>query len=124
MVMSSHLQLNLITEVFSRLCIKTPRKGSRLLKTGDEDLLEFTKHNVSDWCFGLLYPLMFAEVEIPVIVVLTKYDLLVMDHYRACRGMPEGEVEAKKRAEHALSEVTKELKELEVLYAPVSTQKR
>ena len=57
-------------------------------------------------------------------MVLIKYDLLVMDHYRACCGMPDGEVEAKKRAEHALSEVTKELKELGVLYAPVSTQKR
>ena len=29
-------------------------------------------------------PLIFAEVKIPVIVVFTKYDLLVLGHYRAC----------------------------------------
>ena len=72
-------------------------------------------------------PLIFAEVKIPVIVVLTKYDLLVMEHYRDCRHIsspPDRNVEAKKRAERAFSEVTKELKELKVPFAPVSTLKK
>jgi endonuclease V-like protein UPF0215 family len=68
-------------------------------------------------------PLIFAEVKIPVIVVLTKYDLLVMEHYRACNhklSADEKKVEATKRAKHAFSEVTKELK---VPFVPVSTKK-
>ena len=28
--------------------------------------------------------LIFAEVKIPVIVVFTKFDLLIMEHFRAC----------------------------------------
>ena len=44
MVTFSHSQLNLITEVFFyRLCIETPRTGSRLLQTADEELLELAK---------------------------------------------------------------------------------
>ena len=30
-------------------------------------------------------PLIFTGVNIPVIVVFNKYDLLVMEHYRGCR---------------------------------------
>lgn len=41
MVAPSPLQLILITDIFIyRLCIETPRTGSRLLQTGDEDLLK------------------------------------------------------------------------------------
>jgi hypothetical protein len=72
-------------------------------------------------------PLIFAEVKIPVIVVLTKYDLLVMEHYRACShilSLPDRNVEAKKRAERAFREVIKGLKELNVPFAPVSTLKK
>ena len=46
MVTSSHSQLNLTnSEVFflNRLCIETPRRGSRLLQTADEDLLALAK---------------------------------------------------------------------------------
>ena len=67
--------------------------------------------------------LIFAEVKIPVIVVLTKYDLLVMEHYRACGqklSVADKKVEAIKRAKHAFNEVTKEL---EVPFVPVSTRK-
>ena len=67
--------------------------------------------------------LIFAEVEIPVIVVLTKYDLLVMEHYRACGhilSMSDKKVEAAKRAKRAFSEVAKVL---EVPFVPVSTRK-
>ena len=67
--------------------------------------------------------LIFAEVKIPVIAVLTKYDLLVMEHYRACShilSLNDREVEAIKRAKHAFCELTKELK---VPFAPVSIEK-
>jgi hypothetical protein len=72
-------------------------------------------------------PLIFAEVKIPVIVVFTKYDLLVIEHFRSCKhisSLPDRKVEAKKRAERTFSEVTKELKERKVPFAPVSTLKK
>jgi hypothetical protein len=77
---------------------------------------------VSDGHFEFHISLIFAEVKIPVIVVLTKYDLLVMEHYRACSHLPvtEKKAEAAKLAKHAFSEVTRVLK---VPFVPVSTKK-
>jgi hypothetical protein len=69
-------------------------------------------------------PLIFVEVKIPIIVVFTKYDLLIMEHYRACSKMPDGKVEAKRRAEHTLRKVTEKLEELKVPFAPVSTLRK
>jgi len=80
--------------------------GARLLQTADEDLLELAK-----------------ELNIPVIVVFTKYDLLVVEQFRACShisSMPERKVEATNRAASAFDEFTKGLK---VPFAPVSTRK-
>ncbi|CAA7257409.1 unnamed protein product [Cyclocybe aegerita] len=71
------------------LCIETPREGMRLLQTGDEDLLALAE-----------------ELNIPIIVVLTKYDLLVVEHFRDCGSVDE----AKKRAAIAFEKVTTELK--------------
>ena len=68
--------------------------------------------------------LIFTEVKIPVIVVFTKYDLLVMEHYRHCSHISsadEKKKEATKRAELAFSVVAKELKKKEVPFVPVST---
>jgi hypothetical protein len=68
-------------------------------------------------------PLIFAAVKIPVIVVFTKYDLLVMEHFLASSHIssrPDRQLEAKKRAEKAFNEVTKGLK---VPFVPVSTKK-
>jgi hypothetical protein len=67
--------------------------------------------------------LIFVEVKIPVIVVLTKYDLLVVEHFRACRhisDLHDRKLEAAKRADMAFNHFTKELK---VPFAPVSTLK-
>ena len=67
--------------------------------------------------------LIFAAVKIPVIVVLTKYDYLVVEHFRACdQKLPlrERKAEAIFRAERAFKGITKGLK---VPFAPVSTQK-
>jgi GTPase len=55
--------------------------------------------------------LIFVAVKIPVIVVFTKYDLLVVEHFRDSShipSLPHRKVEAKKRAEKALKEVTKD----------------
>jgi endonuclease V-like protein UPF0215 family len=73
-------------------------------------------------------PLIFAEVKIPVIMVFTKYDLLVVKHFRACShisSLPDRKVEAIKRAKHAFSVVTKELEGLKVKvpFVPVTTRK-
>ncbi|KAF8350974.1 hypothetical protein F5887DRAFT_935338 [Amanita rubescens] len=46
-------------------CIETPRKGGRLLQTGDERLLKLAK-----------------ELNIPIIAVFTKYDRLVAQFWR------------------------------------------
>ena len=64
-----------------------------------------------------------AEVKIPVIVVFTKYDYLVVEHFRACNWklpLPERKAEAIDRAERVFKDFTKELK---VPFAPVSTQR-
>ena len=56
-------------------------------------------------------------------MVFTKYDLLVMEHFRVCRhisSLPDRMVEALRRAEGAFNEYTKGLK---VPFAPVSTLK-
>ena len=107
---------------FYRLCIETPRMGSRFLHTWDEDLLELAKQR-EWWAFrSSTSQLIFAEVEIPVIVVFTKYDLLVLEHYHACSHISSPsnrKVEAKERAKLAFSEFTKELK---VPFTPVSTR--
>ena len=71
-------------------------------------------------------PLTFTEVKIPVIVVLTKYDLLVVEHYRHCNRILSADEEEKKkvateRAKQAFSVVAKELEEKEVPFVPVST---
>ena len=67
--------------------------------------------------------LIFAEVKIPVIVVFTKFDLLVVEHFRACNhilSLPDRKSESIDRAEKAFNHITKELK---VPFAPVSTLK-
>ena len=43
MVTSSDSLLDLITNFFYRLCIETPRTGSKLLQTVDQDLLNLAK---------------------------------------------------------------------------------
>jgi hypothetical protein len=74
---------------------------------------------------GLIFhiSLMFAEVNIPVIVVFTKFDLLFVEHFRACNHIlspADRKAEAIDRAKRAFDRFTKEL---EVPFAPVSTLK-
>ena len=67
--------------------------------------------------------LIFAAVKIPVILVFTKYDLLVMEHFLASghiSSRPDRQAEAKKCAEKAFKEATKGLK---VPFVPVSMKK-
>ena len=57
-------------------------------------------------------PLIFTEVKIPVILVLTKYDLLIKEHYHGCRhklSPADKKAEIIKRAKQGFSEVTKQL---------------
>jgi len=65
-----------------RLCIETPRTGSRLLQDGDEKVLDLADHCtiILNSVFFLL-GLTVIEVKIPIIVVLTKYDLLVNQYH-------------------------------------------
>ena len=107
--------------IFYRLFVETPRMGSRLLQTADEELLELAKKREWWHFFDLPHLTDFVEVKIPVIVILTKYDLLVMEHYRSCSrqlSVRDKKVEAPKRAKLAFNEVTKHLK---VPFAPVTT---
>ena len=63
----------------------------------------------------------FIVVKIPVIVVF-KYDLLVTEYFRASSqipSLPDRNVEAKKRAEKAFKEVTKDRP---LTFVPVSTK--
>ena len=126
MVTSSHSQLNLITEFFSvGFALKHPLWDRDCCKKRTWTCWSSLK-NVSDWRFDLPYPTDFCEVKIPVIMVLTKYDLLVVKHLRACShisSLPDRKVEATKRAKHAFSEVARELKGLGVPVVPVTTRK-
>ena len=56
-------------------------------------------------------------------MVFTKYDYLVLEHFRACNhisSLPDRKVEAMNRAERAFKDFTKGLK---IPFAPVSTLK-
>ena len=109
-----------------RLCIETPRTGTRLLQTADEHLLKLAKERELMSSFDLPHNpviLFSLKVKIPVIVVFTKYDYLVVEHFRACNHISspiDKKLEALSRAERAFSDFTKGLK---VPFAPVSTLK-
>jgi len=63
------------------------------------------------------------QLKIPVIIVFTKYDRLVVEHFRACshiKSRPDRKTEAKRRAENAFKEVTKDL---HFPFDPVSVEK-
>jgi len=64
------------------LSIETPRTGSRLLQDSDEKVLDLADHCtiIPNFVF-LLLELTVIEVKIPIIVVLTKYDLLVNQYH-------------------------------------------
>ncbi|TFK69260.1 hypothetical protein BDN72DRAFT_622018 [Pluteus cervinus] len=64
------------------LCIETPRTGSRLQHTGDENLIALAR-----------------ELEIPLIVVFTKFDVLVVERVRKLKLSPD---HALAKAEEAL----------------------
>jgi hypothetical protein len=123
MVTSYHSQSNLITEVFSIGFALKP-----LLRVRDFWKLQTRScwsslTSVSDERFDLPHPTDFPEVMIPVIIVFTKYDLLVVKHFRACShilSVLDRMVEARNRAMLAFSEFTKVLK---VPFVPVSTLK-
>jgi GTPase len=66
-------------------------------------------------------PLILAAVKIPVIVVFTKYDLLVVEHLQACKSLPNRKAEALKRAKNAFSGVTNNLN---VPFVAVSLKKQ
>ncbi|KAG1858729.1 hypothetical protein DFJ58DRAFT_840324 [Suillus subalutaceus] len=52
-----------LTKIYGRLCLQIPRAGSRLLETGTEEFLKDGK----------------TLGNIPIVVVLTKYDMLIDD---------------------------------------------
>jgi hypothetical protein len=75
-----------------------------LLQSGDEELLNLAN-----------------QLKIPVIVVFTKYDLLVVEHLQACKSLPNRKAEALKRAKNAFSGVTNNLN---VPFVAVSLKKQ
>ena len=70
--------------------------------------------------------LIFVEVKIPVIVVFTKFDILVVEHFRVCGhidSLCERKVEATNRALRAFNERAEELRvKFNVPFVPVSTK--
>ncbi|THV00505.1 hypothetical protein K435DRAFT_964033 [Dendrothele bispora CBS 962.96] len=97
------------------LCLETPRTGSRLLETGDQNLLRTAQ-----------------ELQIPVIVVFTKYDVLFNEKYNELQAEDEEkeyeELEpiAETKAAAALKERLREFTDFDfssVSWAQVSTGK-
>ena len=122
MVIPSPSHLILIANILS-----TGFAWKRLVRDQDCCKLETrtcwsSPNNVSDKQLIFHIALIFVVVNIPVIVVFTKYDVLVTEHYRASnhiRSLSDRTVEAEKRAEKAFKEVTKNLP---FIFAPVSTK--
>ncbi|THU87516.1 hypothetical protein K435DRAFT_842508 [Dendrothele bispora CBS 962.96] len=97
------------------LCLETPRTGSRLLETGDQNLLRTAQ-----------------ELQIPVIVVFTKYDFLFNEKYKELQEEDEDkeyeelEPVAETKAAAALKERLREFTDFDftsVSWAKVSTGK-
>ncbi|KAF8152395.1 hypothetical protein B0H34DRAFT_810338 [Crassisporium funariophilum] len=88
------------------LCILAPREGARLLQAGDEKLLSLAQ-----------------ELHIPIIIVFTKYDLLVNEQYYMGAETVLSETEAARRAEASFNDRIKLLKAQEVAFVKVSTDR-
>ena len=65
----------------ARFCVVTPRTGTRLLQTGDEKLLKLAKECESS-LFVAWSSAYHRIVNIPIIGVFTKYDLLINQFYQ------------------------------------------
>ncbi|KAG6900657.1 hypothetical protein C0995_003400 [Termitomyces sp. Mi166 len=102
---------NAVEEFISyRICIETPRTGSRLTQTADERVI-----NLADSSY--LY-LRLRLVNIPTILVLTKYDILFNEFYQKAVRRPEPgtndsnfRTEAEKDAGNFLNVSIKELQQ-------------
>ena len=122
MVKSSHSQLNIVFSI--GFALKHLVRDRDCCKPRTRTCWSWL-NNVSDGParFDPPHPTDFAEVKIPVIVVFTKYDYLVVEHFRDCShisSLHERKVEAINHADSAFSEFTKDLK---IPFTPVSTQK-
>ena len=123
MVIPSPSHLILIANVFS-----TGFALKHLVRDRDCCKLETrtcwsSPNNVSDNQLIFHIAPIFVAVKIPVIMVFTKYNLLVVEHFRASShipSVPDRKMEAKKRAEKAFKEV---IKDLPFAFVPVSTKK-
>ena len=110
-----------------RLCITTPRQGSRLLQTGEEKL--FLHRNVrwsNDFSVVCFFLTVLTQVKIPIVVVCTKYDLLInelfMDAEEDEEDLSETELEIK--AEACFRDRVQDCKELkQAAVVKVSTDK-
>ncbi|KAH9162499.1 hypothetical protein EDB89DRAFT_637162 [Lactarius sanguifluus] len=97
------------------LCIETPRTGSRLMQTADEEVLKLA-----------------TNLNVAVIVVFTKYDVLFNEHYRVVKaaqspGEPAStdtiRIDAEARAKGHLDKLVKAFQP-RFEYVTVSTHKR
>lgn len=79
------------------LCIETPLKGSRLLQEGDDKVLQKAK-----------------AINIPIIIVFTKYDRLIAEYYiGGDKNLPpeKRDAEAKEKASERLKVIEREISE-------------
>ncbi|KAG5651690.1 hypothetical protein H0H81_007802 [Sphagnurus paluster] len=88
-----------------KLCVEAPREGARLRQIGDEKLL-----------------LLARELHIPVIIVFTKYDILVNEQYLDDEAEL-SDTEAARKAEASFNDRIKTLKAKEAAIVKVSTDK-
>ena len=107
----------------NRLCIQTPREGARLQQACDEKLLSLAKDREIDTNF-LRLCLTDSRVNIPVIVVFTKYDKLVREQdakaFKNRLNLSEKEIE--QNAENYLNDRIRDFKQsTQVSVVKVST---
>ncbi|KAF5340186.1 hypothetical protein D9758_015000 [Tetrapyrgos nigripes] len=80
------------------LCIETPRTGSRLMETGDQELIKLANQCKTNYTFPQSVRTDFVKAQVPVIVVFTKYDLLCNEKSKKRRkDLPSEAPEIRKR---------------------------
>jgi len=108
----------------NRLCILTPREGTRLQQTGDENLLSLAKERKIDVNVYFLISTDRRQVNIPVIAVFTKFDELVNEQFlKALKARANlSETEAEQNAQHYFNERVRDFRRrMQVSVVRVST---
>lgn len=116
--------VNHIFLLLNRLCILTPREGTRLQQTGDENLLSLAQKRKIRVNFHFMLSTDDRQVNIPVIAVFTKFDELVNEQFlKALKARVSlSETEAERNAQNYFNDRVRDFRQrMQVSVVKVST---